>query len=515
MVVDGVLASVPLVVVLFLMVGRQWPAAPAGALGLGTAFLLAETRFGDSAAGDGVAQFAVGTMSEALFSAAMITWIVVAALCIYELQLRSGGMDRIQDAIASISGDPRIKVLLVAWFFALFLEGAAGFGTPIALAAPLLVTIGLRPVDAVATALLGHAVGVSFGAIGTPVITQSTITGVDAASIARMTALYHAAIGGLMVWMVFRLSASASMSSTAPGRSGLWFGLGGAAFLAPYFGLAVWLGPELPTLGGAILGLAVFAGVLALVAPRSKARVEASASPTARDDHALAMPLARAAAPYLVLTGLVALTRGVPWIKETLQRPAVEWVMLGEFSGSVEPFYHPGTLLLVAFVCGGLFQRTSLYGLASAAVAASIKVGPAAVALVATLGMSRMMVHGGMIDALAILAAAYGAGSWPLMAPLVGVLGTFTTGSATASNVLFSDFQQDTAARLNLPVVEMLGAQTAAAGVGNVVAPHNIIAGGATVGLAGKEGAVLRKTAIPCAVYATACGLLSLLMARR
>ena len=81
--------------------------------------------------------------------------------------------------------------------------------------------------------------------------------------------------------------------------------------------------------------------------------------------------------------------------------------------------------------------------------------------------------------------------------------------------MLFSDFQQDTAARLNLPVVEMLGAQTAAAGVGNVVAPHNIIAGGATVGLAGKEGAVLRKTAIPCAVYATACGLLSLLMARR
>ena len=509
------IASVPLAVVLFLMVGRQWSAAPAGALGLGIAFMLVATRFADSAAGDGIAQFAVGTMSEALFSAATITWIVVAALCIYELQLRSGGMTRIQDAIESISRDPRIKVLLVAWFFALFLEGAAGFGTPIALAAPLLVTIGLRPVDAVATALLGHAVGVSFGAIGTPVITQSAITGVDAASIARMTAFYHAALGGLMVWTVFRLSANASTSSAAPGRSGLWFGLAGAAFLAPYLGLAVWLGPELPTLGGAILGLGMFAGILALAAHRLDLRGGARGSSAVQDDHSRAMPLLRAAAPYLVLTGLVALSRGVPWIKEALQRPTFEWVLLGEFSGSVQPFYHPGMLLLVAFVCGGLLQGASLHGLASAAVAASIKVVPAALALMATLGMSRMMVHGGMIDALAVLSAAYAAGFWPLLAPLIGVLGTFTTGSATASNVLFSDFQQDTAVRLNLPVVEMLGAQTAGAAVGNVVAPHNIIAGGATVGLAGKEGEVLRKTVVPCAVYAVACGLLSLFLVHR
>lgn len=128
------------------------------------------------------------------------------------------------------------------------------------------------------------------------------------------------------------------------------------------------------------------------------------------------------------------------------------------------------------------------------------------------LGVSRVLLHAGMIDALAEAAAGAAGGVWPLLAPFVGILGTFVTGSATASNVLFADFQQATADQLGLSVLVILGAQGIGAAIGNIVAPHNFIAGSATVGLSGQEGAVLRRTLVPALVYGTLSGLLALLL---
>jgi len=131
---------------------------------------------------------------------------------------------------------------------------------------------------------------------------------------------------------------------------------------------------------------------------------------------------------------------------------------------------------------------------------------------VAMLALSRLMVHAGMIETLALAAAAALGGAWPLVAPLVGVLGTFVTGSATASNILFTDFQEATARELRLPVLPLVGGQGFGAAVGNIICPHNIIAGGATVGIAGKEGEVLRGTAPACVVYAGLGGVVLYLM---
>lgn len=134
------------------------------------------------------------------------------------------------------------------------------------------------------------------------------------------------------------------------------------------------------------------------------------------------------------------------------------------------------------------------------------------VALVAVLAMSRLMVHGGMIEALAA-AATRGAGpTWPLLAPLVGVLGTFVTGSATASNLLFTDFQSAAASQTGLSVTRALGAQGFGAAAGNMIAPMNVLAGAATVGLVGREGEILRRTIGLCLVYALAGGVLTWLL---
>ena len=140
---------------------------------------------------------------------------------------------------------------------------------------------------------------------------------------------------------------------------------------------------------------------------------------------------------------------------------------------------------------------------------------PVLLALLAMLGLARLMVHAGMIEALAEAAEALRGGAWPLLAPATGALGTFVTGSATASNILLTDFQLATATALGLPALLLVAAQGFGAAVGNIICPHNIVAGGATVGLGGREsGEVLRRTLPACALYATLGGVLVFLVAR-
>jgi lactate permease len=187
---------------------------------------------------------------------------------------------------------------------------------------------------------------------------------------------------------------------------------------------------------------------------------------------------------------------------------AISWRLFARFEGSIAPLYHPGSMLLLGFLLGGLAQGARGHELARAAGRAAKRLAPVVVALFAMLSLSRLMVHAGMIEVLAAAAAGGLGTAWPLVAPWVGVLGTFITGSATASNILFTDFQQATARELGLPVVNLISAQGFGAAVGNIVCPHNIIAGGATVGVIGREGEVLRRTAPACGLYATAGGLL-------
>jgi lactate permease len=268
-------------------------------------------------------------------------------------------------------------------------------------------------------------------------------------------------------------------------------------FFVPFLALGTLVGPELPTLGGALLGGVAFSLVV-----RSRGAGE---GPNGR-------ALARAALPYFVLLALILATRLVPALQAGLRGVVWEWSLLERFAGRMEPLYHPGTLLVLGFVLGGIGQGRSPRELGLAAAAAARRLAPVVGALIAMLALSRVMVHAGMIHALAEAAATTGA-AWPLLAPFVGMLGTFVTGSATASNILFAEFQDATSRTLGLRGALLQGAQNFGAAVGNIVCPHNIVAGGATVGLAGREGEVLRATVLVAAVYALAGGLLVLLLA--
>jgi lactate permease len=474
-------ALAPIVLILVLMLGLRWPAARAGLAALALAVVLAQAVFGfgggSSASGAGRAY--TGVVAEGGFLSLTILWILWPALALHRLQQDSGAIDTLRGGLARLTAQPALQALLVGWLLALFFEGAAGFGTPVALAAPILVGLGIAPVQAVVLALLGHAAGVSFGALGTPVVVQAALTGLDAVDIAWRIALLHALLGGVLMLFFVRTLAGAGH------RPGLgWALLAAAGFLLPSLALAALLGPELATLGGALVGGAAF--IAALRRRGGGGRVPG---------------LARALAPYAALVVLVVLTRAWPPLAQALGGVAIEWGLFGQYQGRMQPLTHPGTLLMAALLAGAALQRVAPRAVGAALVHAAGQLVPVTAALLAMLVLSRLMLHAGLIATLE-QAAVQGVGAaWPWVAPAVGALGSFVTGSATASNVLFTTLQAQTATALGLPAVAIVAAQGFGAAVGNIVCPHNIVAGAATVGLAGREGEVLRRTTLPCLLY--------------
>jgi lactate permease len=504
---QALIAALPIATVLVLMLVARWPAVRAGVAGLIVALVLAVLLFPFESVGDDLVVGVTGSFSEAIFTALTILWIILPALAIYRLQTETGAVDRLRTGLSELSSDPRLTALVVAWFFALLLEGAAGFGTSAALAAPFLIAIGMAPVAAVTAAMMGHIVGVTFGAVGTPVVPMVAASGLEPSAISSSMAL-QAALIGWTVAIVVALIIARAYPNERPHPVWMRWGLGlGAAlvFLIPYLLIAFFVGPELPTLAGAIVG----GGLFIVFIRRQGAKTRAAADPDAPPG----MSLARAMAPYLILVVLVLATRLIGPLREALQGIELTWTAAdGTFSGAFQPLYHPGTMLFVAFLLGALVQRANLGQVRDSLSGAGKTLIPVAAALMAMLGLARIMVHAGMVDTIAAAAADALGGAWPLLAPSVGALGTFVTGSATASNALFSDLQVATANAIGQDVATILGAQGLGAALGNAIAPHNLIAAAAIVSLAGRENEILRRTLPVVIALVIGAGVIALVL---
>jgi lactate permease len=500
------LALLPIAVLLALMLGLRWSTAAASVVALVVSLALAFGVFDLAAAPIGPARMLLGAFAEAGFATLTITWILLPALAIYHLQQRTGAIEVLRQAVHRAAAEPEILALLIAWFFALCLEGAAGFGTPIALAAPFLVSAGWKPTEAVTLALIGHAAGVAFGAIGTPIQAQVTITGLEPLVLSAATGLYAAVVGWTLPLAMVHVIRRDRGDRGDRGRHGrtmyLWALAAAGLFIAPYYALALWVGPELPTLVGGFAGGLAFAVAWRLSSSRRhSAPVQEPGS---------VRELAVAAAPYLVVLVLVLVTRTVAPVRDALD-VSWRWTLFERFTGTMNVLLHPGSLLLVSLVIAAAVQRAPARTVMSALAAAARQLAMVVVALLAVLALSRVMVHAGMIETLARAAAAAAGSAWPLFAPFVGVLGTFVTGSATSSNILFTELQAAAAAELGLHVPSALGAQSFGAAAGNMIAPMNVVAGAATVGCVGSEGDIMRRVLGICLLYTLLGGLVALL----
>lgn len=542
-------ALAPIITVGVLLVGMRWSARRAMPIAYLVTALLAWSVWR-------VHPSVIAAASvQGLMLALSLLYIVFGALLLLATLTRSGAVESIRALFTRISPDRRVQAIIIGWLFGAFIEGAAGFGTPAAIAAPLLLALGFPAMAAVMVGLVIQSTPVSFGAAGTPILI-GVAGGLDSPliesyldsrgqelssylfEIAVRVAALHALVGTLIplflcVMLTRYFGASRSFRE---GLSAWRYALFAAvSFTLPYFLLAAFFGPEFPSLVGSAVGLAIVVPATRRgwfvpkqtwdFPPREGWDAEWSGTLEAeRPSAAPRMSPLLAWAPYAIVALLLLLSR-LPGLglREMLTAVAVGPVdLFGTGIGQrIQPFYLPGFLfILTCLATYGLHRMTARQIGESWALAGRQIVGAAAPLLFA-LPMVRVFIESGLdrnvsgLESMPLLLAsgvALLAGSiWPLFAPWIGALGAFVAGSNTVSNLMFSLFQFSTAQQIGANPSVVVAAQAVGGAAGNMVTVHNVVAASATVGLLGREGSLIRITVIPMAYYCLAAGVLAYL----
>ncbi|HEY7886358.1 MAG TPA: L-lactate permease [Cellvibrionaceae bacterium] len=472
---------------------------------------------------------------EGLVIASAIVIIVFGAIVLLNTLKASGALWVIRGGFFHISPDRRVQVIIIAWLFGSFLEGVSGFGTPAAICAPLLVALGFPAMAAVSLALIADSAAVSFGAVGTPVLV-GIAQGLPDTTSAELAQIALTAISIDIFVASFLPLIMCALLTRFYGQRRSWkeglalwpFALlAGLAFTLPAW-LVTWLlGPEFPSVLGALigLGLMVTAARRGFLLPAEPWRFGDDPNPSDETDNApaVSMSLWRAWLPYLVAVLLLVVTRldGLPF-KAFLQGLTLHWeqILNTPISASLTPFYLPGTLFaLTALITIGL-HRLPIKVALSAWRNSARSLLPATLALATSVPMVRIFLNSdintsglaAMPKELAELAADAISGYWPLVAPFVGALGSFIAGSATFSNMMFAGLQVEAAVGANLPPRIILALQMLGANAGNMICVMNVVAAAAVVGLNGKEGQIIRMTLAPMLYYALGAGLVGMLV---
>lgn len=538
----------PILLAAILLIGLRWPARRA----MPVVFLLTA----------GIALFVwdmsfnrvLASTLQGLVITTGVLWIIFGAILLLNALKHSGGITAIRAGFATISPDRRIQAIIIAWLFGCFIEGASGFGTPAAIAAPLLVAIGFPALAAVMLGMMVQSTPVSFGAVGTPIIIGIN-GGLDTATIGAQlvaqqsswdaflqlitneVAILHALTGTLMpVIMVLMLTRFfGKEKSWKAGFEALPFALfAGLAFTVPYAFTGIFLGPEFPSLLGGLIGLAIvtFAARMGFLVPKktwdfADAREWPSewlGSVEMKLDELTAKPMStlRAWLPYVLVGALLVLSRTVPEIGAFMKSVVLLFPnILGETGVNADfmPLYLPGGILVLVVLATFFLHGMKVRELGAALGESSKVLLGAGFVLLFTVPMVRILINSGVngaeLASMPITMARFVAdsvgGIYPLLAPTIGALGAFIAGSNTVSNMMLSQFQFGVATSLGVSSAMIVAAQAVGAAAGNMVAIHNVVAASATVGLLGREGTTLRRTIWPTLYYLLISGLLTLI----
>lgn len=547
---DTLLALVafsPILVAAVLLVGLNWPAKRA----MPIAFLL--TVFIALWGWQMSPTRVFASTLQGLVITVTVLWIVLGAILMLNTLKHTGAITAIRGGFTNISPDRRIQAIIIAWCFGAFIEGASGFGTPAAIAAPLLVAIGFPALAAVLLGMMIQSTPVSFGAVGTPILVGIN-KGLDSESIGQTlsaggsswdiylqqvttnVALIHATVGTLMpVLMVMMLTRFFGRHrSWTEGLAILPFAMfAGLAFTVPYALTGMLLGPEFPSLIGGLVGLAlvVTAARHGFLVPKTSwdfapenewpAEWLGSIKLDLKEAAGRPMSLLLAWLPYVALALLLVASRVSPEFKASLLSVSLPFAdLLGEkgVSASIEPLYLPGGLLVLCALVATLIQSRSLAPFGKAMGESGRTLIGAGFVLIFTVPMVRIFINSGVngaeLASMPVTTANFAAGLvgefFPALSATIGALGAFIAGSNTVSNMMFSQFQFEVAQTLGVSTAAMLALQAVGAAAGNMIAIHNVVAASATVGLLGREGATLRKTALPTLYYLLATGLIGL-----
>ena len=535
-----ILALLPIITVAVFLVGLRWPASRAMPLSYVVATVLALVVWQVP-----VVQVVAASIN-GLIVAFTLLYIIFGAILLLNTLQESGAIRTIRQGFTDITPDRRVQVIIIAWLFGSFIEGSAGFGTPAAVAVPLLVGLGFPAMAAVTAGMIIQSTPVSFGALGTPILvgvntgllTDPALVAYAAqrgyaewgdflAMIGLKVAMLHAIAGTLIpLILVSFMTRFFGRNKTLAEGLRIWpFAIFAAfAMTIPYFTAAYFLGPEFPALIGSMAGLVIVvsAARAGFLVPKdepwefddkSNWPAEWTGSVKIRDvAPSGSMSLLKAWSPYVIVALLLLASRLVEPFRLVLQSWVVSWPQIfgTSITASFQPLYLPGTLFIVTSLITMALHQIPGSNYVKA-WSTSLKVSAAAsVALVFTVPMVQVFLNsaggGAGYDQMPIVladgVAALVGGAWPIFAPFIGGIGAAVAGSNTVSNMMFSLFQFGMGERIAVDPTWIVALQAVGGAAGNMICVHNVVAASAVVGLLGREGAVIRLTVIPFVYYA-------------
>lgn len=429
-----------------------------------------------------------------------ILLVIVAALFTYNLAVETKTMDVIKKMLSSITTDKRIQVLILAWGFGGFLEAVAGYGTAVAIPASILASLGFNPLFAAVICLLANTVPTAFGALGIPVTTLATVTGLEVVHLSYVTSIQ---LAGFIVLIPFLLVILTEKSIKAlKGVIGITL-VSGITFAVPQIFIAKYLGADLPALVASICSMAC---TILMAKAMNKEKVETKEDKIGLKEGILAW------LPYILLCGLILIASPlVPSINSLLAKASSNIHIYTGDATSTTAFSWintPGMMILIATFIAGLIQKLKFTYMLDVLKRTIIQLKTSFITIMSIVAISKIMSHSGMTSSISFGLCAITGSFYPLIAPLLGAIGTFVTGSDTSANILFGALQTEAAKSLSIDPYWIAAANTAGATAGKMISPQSIAIATSATGLIGSEGKILSTTVKYCLGYVIILGLI-------
>jgi len=423
-----------------------------------------------------------------------ILLVIIAAIFTYNLSLHTKGMDVIKKMLTSVSNDRRVLILLIGWGFGGFLEGMAGFGTAIAIPAGMLAGIGINPIMAASVCLIANSVPTAYGSIGIPLVTLGSVTGSDATTLATYTCLQLAPLTLLCPLLMTLVASGGSLK----GLNGMVIMCVAAAagFLVPEFIVASTMGPELAVVAGAIGAMAAIVGC----AKAFPVNDPEFAMPAHEDEEPVTAAAGiKAWLPFiLIFVFLLATSKLIPAIHDPLNLIKSSVLIYTGEGGAPYTFTWvatPGVLILLAAFIGGNVQGAGFGEMLGVLKRTIVNLRFTILTIITVIATAKVMGYAGMTHEIAETAVAATGTAYPCIAAFIGSIGTFITGSATSSCVLFGKLQTDSAMAIGAsPAVQswIAAANATGACAGKMVSPQSIAIAVASIGVTGVDGQLLK-----------------------
>lgn len=512
-------AFLPFVMIFFLVVVKKWPAVKAIPLTWIVVVLITLLFWKISPI------FVAASFLKGLFVAIEIMLIIFGAVFFLEILKEKNQIKNIHSFFSIISNDARIQTIIIAFLFGALIEGIAGFGTPQALVAPLLVSLGFSPILAVILALISNSTPVSFGAAGTPILLGLGGLGLGKElliQVTKTTALFHSIASliiplSLVLFVLYYHDKKIIWKRFFEILPFAMFAY--LSFIIPYLLVAYFIGPELPSIIGGFIGILIssFAAHRKFLVPKN----EISFDGKNKKIKISLLKTSKSLSPYLIIILLLTLSRTIPVLKNYLTSLSLQWenILEAGISYSFLPFYTPSFYFFIAALFCMFIFKTNKKEINNIIKRTFSKIKIATIALIFTIALVQLFLISGNnslgILSMPLILASFFASlfkqSFILISPFIGAFGSFIAGSNTVSNLLFASFQIETAKSLGISVVLILSLQVVGGAIGNLIAIHNILAASATVGLKNQEGTIIRKTIWVMLIYAAITAVLGFL----